>query len=314
MQPTGLSAAVDHELESLYDAQKASLWGLAYRLTGSAEDADDVLQESFKRLLETPPDHDHLGPWLVRVATNLGVDALRRRRRERYSGPWLPAAVEADDERWLASVPANAADPETRYGLLESATFAFLLAAEALRPRQRAVLILRDVFGYSAVETAAVLATSEGNVRQAHLRARRAMESYDRTAVVPTPELRHKHEDALQRFLGCLLAQDAGALEAMLAESVETMTDAGGHYTALKAPLRGRAKVARFYLRAAAERTPTEPRYEIRTVNALPAVVIELGRPVRRQAPRSVVQIQLDQDGRVNLVRAVLAPAKIRVL
>lgn len=305
---------MDSDLETLYGAQRASLWGLAYRMTGSAEDADDVVQESFARLIETPPEHEQLGPWLVRVATNLSVDALRRRRRQRYAGVWLPAAIEGDDERWLARIATDSPDPEARYSLLESATFAFLLAAEALRPRQRAVLILRDVFGYSAAETAQLLSTSEGNVRVIHLRARRTMEAYDRSPVVPTPELRRRHEAALQRFLACLLAQDSRALESMLAEGVETVTDSGGRYTALKGPLHGRSRVARFYLRAAAERVTTAPSYQIRTVNALPAVVIELGQPARRQAPLSVLQIELDPSENVIGVRAVLSPAKVRLV
>src|SRR5262249_56898558 len=140
------------------------------------------------------------------------------------------------------------------------------------------------------------------SVRVLRLRARRALEEYDRSRCVPTPELRARHRLALERFLACLLAQDARGLEDLLAESVRTATDSAGEYTALAAPLAGRARVARFYLRAALERRAGGVRSEIRLVNGLPAALVALERPVRRQAPRSLLRCELDADGRIRLV------------
>jgi RNA polymerase sigma-70 factor (ECF subfamily) len=303
------------ELAALFRAQRTRLWSLAYRITGSAEDADDVVQEAFARLAAQPagaPLRD-LGPWLARVATNLGIDALRRRRRRAYVGPWLPSPVEAPDAQ-PPEPPSESPDPEARYGLAESATYAFLVALEALSPRQRAALVLRDVLGSSARETAELLGTSEGNVRLLHLRARRALEAYDGARCIPTAELRERHRAALQRFLDCLLAHDARGLEAILAESVETVTDAAGEYTALAAPLAGRARVARLYLVAALTRREGGVRAEIRLVNGLPAAVVSVDRPVRRQAPRALLRCELDGEGRIRLVQAILAPKKLAAL
>jgi RNA polymerase sigma-70 factor (ECF subfamily) len=302
----------DAGLAALFEAQRPRLWGLAYRLTGSAEDADDVVQEAFVRLLASPPPAPplELGRWLARVATNLGIDALRRRRRRAYPGPWLPSPLETRDDP-LEAVAGEGPDPEARYGLAESATFAFLLALEALGPRQRAALLLRDVLGHSVAEAAELLGTSAGNARILHLRARRALAAYDARRCVPTPELRARHRAALERLLGCLLAQDARGLEALLAESVRTVNDAGGEYTALPLPLSGRARVARFYLRAALSRQAGGVRTEIREINGLPAAWIRLERPVRRQAPRSLLRIELDAEGRIELVHALLAPRKL---
>jgi RNA polymerase sigma-70 factor (ECF subfamily) len=285
-------------------------------MTGSAEDADDVVQEAFARLVARPPDAqvEDLGPWLRRVASNLAIDALRRRRRRAYRGPWLPSPIETSDADWLDAHASEQPGPEARYGLAESVTYAFLLALEALPPRQRAVLVLRDVLGCSAFETAGLIGASEGNVRVLHLRARRALEEYDRSRCIPTPELLAQHRDALDRFLGCLLSQDARGLEALLAESVHTVTDAAGEYTALATPMAGQARVARFYLRAAFQRRAAGTRIEVRLVNGLPAAVITLERPVRRQAPRTLLRCELDTSGRIRLVQAILAPRKLAAL
>jgi RNA polymerase sigma factor (sigma-70 family) len=299
--------------ETLFHSERQKLWGLAYRLTGTTEDADDVVQEAFARLVA----HHRESPlaatphWLSRVATNLGIDVLRRRRRRAYVGPWLPSPVDTLDAEPLDLLGSGGDDPETRYDRTESATYAFLLALEALTPRQRAVLLLRDVIGHSVGETAELLETSEGNIRILHLRARRALEEYDRNRCIPTAELRERHRTALERFLGCLAAQDAKGLEALLAESVHTVTDAAGEYTALATPLVGRARVARLYLMAALHRREGGTNNRIRLVNGLPAALVTLRQPVRRQAPRSLLRCELDDAGCIRVVHAVLAPRKL---
>ncbi len=298
--------------EALFRAQSRGLWGLAYRLTGSAEDADDVVQESFARLLASPPTRGQPPrAWLVRVATNLCLDALRRRRRRAYTGVWLPAPAEEPSEGWGECLASAAPDPEVRYGLLESASYAFLVALEELGPRQRAVLLLRDALGYSAAEVADVLGTSEGNVRVVHLRARRAMEGYDRARAPSIAELGARQRVALESFLKGLLAQDARGLEAILREDVEATTDGGGAYTALHASLRGRGRVARFFLRAALERRGGGTSAEIRLVNGLPALLVSLARPVRRQAPHTLIRCDTDEAGAIRGIHAILAPRKL---
>ncbi|MEW6269333.1 MAG: sigma-70 family RNA polymerase sigma factor [Thermodesulfobacteriota bacterium] len=303
------------ELDALYRAHRRYLWRLAYRITGDAAEADDVVQEAFARFLAGPPADlgAPLRPWLARVATNLAVDALRRRRRRGYPGAWLPAPVESGDE---ADVAENRADdasegPESRYGLRESVSFAFLLALEALTPRQRAVVVLRDVLDYSAREVAAALGASEESVRILHHRARRALAGYDRARCVPDAALAQRTRAALDALMGCLARQDARGLEALLVTDARTVTDAGGEYTALREPMVGRARVVRFLLQAALARRDGRPRVAVRSVNGLPAVVIDLTRPARRQAPRTVLRCELDAEGRIREVHAVLAPRKL---
>ena len=313
MQTTepGAAATVD----ALYRTERRRLWALAYRMTGTAEDADDVVQEAFARLVaQTEAPAGAPAHWLVRVVTNLAIDALRRRKRRAYTGPWLPGPIETPESDGLDAVPSAAPDPEARYGELESVTFAFLLALEALGPRQRAVLLLRDVMGQSARDTADALGVSEANVRVLHHRARSAMSAYDARRCVPTPALRERHRAALAAFVAALEAQDGARVEALLAESARTFTDADGAYTALAVPLEGRDRVARLYLVATLHRQQGGTRFETRVVNGLPAVLVTVEHPVRRQAPRTLLRCELDATGRIELVQAVLAPRKLAAL
>src|SRR5579859_1118474 len=130
LQPVRSAAGceIGRAVGEAFRAEERSLWGLAYRMTGSAADADDVVQETFVRAVERPPARldEPLRPWLTRVAVNLARDALRRRKRRAYVGPWLPFPLEGDAFEELVADPAPSA--EARYDLRESASFAFLVA------------------------------------------------------------------------------------------------------------------------------------------------------------------------------------------
>lgn len=297
------------EIEQAFRTRQRMLWGLCYRVTGVAADADELVQETFARAIERPPlavDEDW-HRWLVRVATNLSIDRLRARRRRAYPGSWLPSPVETPDA--LESATDQSAGVEAGYERLESVSYAFLLALEALAPKARAVLILCDVFDYPAGEVAALLGTSESNVRVLHHRARRritAMHSDPRPMREVAPETRR----VLQAFVDCMMRQDVAGIEALLTESVRTVTDGGGVYTALHAPLVGKSRVVRFHLETARRRGPIS-RFEIRNVNGLPALVIETA-PIRPQmAPCVILRCEIDRDGRIRELHSILAPRKL---
>ncbi len=199
-----MSEATQSRLDAAFEAQRPMLWGLAYRMTGSRADADDVVQDAWVRLRERPPDASRdVAPWLTRVTMNVARDRLRSRKRT-YSGPWLPEPVALAD-----ATPAS----DDRLLVRESASFAYLVALEALTPLQRAVLLLREVFELSAKETAVALDATEGGVRAALHRARRALAS-GAGAATGHAARSDAHRGAMAQLLPALFSGDLAAVEA----------------------------------------------------------------------------------------------------
>ncbi len=305
-------------LTAEFETHRGFLWSLLYRLTGNAADADDVVQETFVRAMERPPARTDLPwrPWLVQVALNLGRDLLRKRRRRGYEGPWLPSPIETAGEASPPSYEPPAPDgssPAARYDLVESVSFAFLLALEALTPAQRAVLLLRDVFDYSVRETAAALGLSEANVKTTHLRARRAMAAYERRPRLPIAVRPQQTQQALERFLGCLATGDVAGLESMLAKDVRMLSDGGGEFVAARRPVLGRDKVRRF-LFGLAQKAGAAVRVDLRALNGVPAVVVDNPAAPAQWARRTVLLLDLDAEGRIGTVYGVLATRKLTAL
>ncbi|MFO0658926.1 MAG: sigma-70 family RNA polymerase sigma factor [Polyangiaceae bacterium] len=308
------------------------LFGLCYRMTGSTTDAQDIVQETFTRALEHPPEQEHdLRPWLVRVAMNLARDAYRRRKKRSYEGPWLPALVETTDIIERGTLPVHArqdheaselpslTEPSTtegRYDLLESASYAFLVAMEALRPRERAVLLLRDVLDYSVSETAEALSLSEANVKTTLHRARKTMEGYDSTRNTHARlEAEERNREALFRFVTCLAAQDMAGVEALLAEGVRALTDGGSEFMAAKLPVLGRSKVALFYTKLTRQRSDHGiPKMQLVSLNGSPALLFEYPVSEERLASRVVLRIELDSQGKIAEIHSVLATEKLAAI
>ncbi len=294
-------------VDALYEEHRRFLWSVCYRMTGSAADADDVVQDTFVRTIQRPPDRidEPLRPWLVKVALNLACDLLRRRRRREYVGPWLPSPVQSTD----ASQSQEAVSLEVRYGLTESVSFAFLVALEVLTPVARAVLLLRDVFDYSVKETADALGLSHANVKTTHHRARRAMTVYDGARQIPTAGRLESSRSALTRFLRALEAHDVGAVEAMLADDVRTTIDGGGQFKAALRTIAGRAKVVRFYLAVAASASGGEVR--ITRLNGVASAVVHVPSPRPGGAPKFTLTTEVNREGKIAHIYVVSAEAKL---
>jgi len=300
-----------------FDEHRKFLWGICYRMTGSAADAEDIVQDTFVKALEKPPAdlEAPLRPWLVKIALNLSRDQLRRRRRREYFGPWLPSPIntEGDTPLEFDEPSANEISAMAEYDLRESVTIAFLLALEALTPAQRAVLLLRDVFDYSTAETAATVEMTESNVKVTLHRARRIMAAYNKNRVASLSKRAHELRGTLQRFLSRLAEGDVEGLKRMLAADVVLVSDGGGEINALAEPMIGRPKVLRLLTRLyEANRSVTST--SMRLVNGEPAILVARSKVKPGHASFFTMQCELNGRGRMRRLHFVFAPTKLSAL
>lgn len=298
--------------DAAYREHAKHVWAIVYRMTGSAQDADDIVQDTFVHAMarESLPE-GNLRPWLARIGINAGIDLLRQRRRRSYVGPWLPEPIDTEDDASPEASSAFEAGADAGYDLLESASFAFLLALEALAPRARAVLLLRDVFDYSVREVAGVLDMSETHVKVTHHRARRVMETYDRARCLPTREVQERTRDVLASLMASFVTRDTEAIERLLAESVRSVSDSDGKYIAARVPVVGRQKVSTFWTKTSQTGQRGGVDVAFRMLNGLPAMVVS--RSSRREGlpPHTVIMVQLDARGVVREVQSIVATAKL---
>ncbi len=221
--------APDREFRELVAPHEAALRVHCYRMLGSSHDSDDVLQETFARAWrarESLKDRAAVKPWLYRIATNACLDELSRRPRRmlppdvgpaaRAEEPLGPASEEA---LWLEPCPDAWLGPEASATLRESVALAFVAALQALSPPQRAVLLLRDVLGFSAQETADALEMSLAAANSSLHRARTAVEERLHGRAVETAEV---DEELLLRYVRAWESADLEAFVALLHDEVKT--------------------------------------------------------------------------------------------
>ncbi|MFF0488751.1 RNA polymerase subunit sigma-70 [Nocardia sp. NPDC004068] len=217
------------------EALRIPLTGYCYRLLGSAADADDAVQETLLRAYlrrdTFDPERGRLSTWVHAIATNICLDMLRsaRRRMLVWDGPtregFDPEAVLPAD-RWIEPAAdaelIEASDPAQTVVHRESVRLAFVATLQRLPPRQRAVLVLRDVLAFTAAETAAMLAVSVAAVNSALQRAR-ATVAAARPAPTDALDLDDPRDrDLLRRFVTAFEAHDVDGLAAVLCEDAET--------------------------------------------------------------------------------------------
>jgi RNA polymerase sigma-70 factor (ECF subfamily) len=281
-----------------FQGQRQRLFAIAYRLLGSATDAEDVLQDAWLRWQGV--DHaDVADPaaFLARTVTNLCLTALTsaRARREVYVGPWLPEPV----------LTGHGADPGL--GPLEDAvqresvSFALLTLLERLPPAERAAYVLREAFAYSAREVAELIGTSEANARQLHARARRHV------AVAGSREVDTAHwQDLITRFLVAARDGDLAGLEDLLTADVVSRADGGGVVHAARRPVRGRNDVARYVI-GIVHKFSEGLLPAVVEVNGVPAVALtDDGGGLR-----AVLTLQTDGE-RLTALDLVVNPEKLR--
>ena len=224
--------AGDHQaFAALTDPYRRELQLHCYRILGQVQDAEDAMQETLLsawRALESFEERSTLRSWLYRIATNRCLNMLRDsgRRPATAAGPAsTPEPTRYGEVLWLEPYPDallegivdGAAGPEARYETREAVTLAFLTALHRLPPRQRAVLVLRDVLGFSATEVAAMLDTTPTSVNSALIRARATIEEREPHDRAPLPRSAQEHE-LVARFADAFERGDVEPIVALLAE------------------------------------------------------------------------------------------------
>ena len=304
------------QLEHAFDENRGFLWALSYRMTGNAADADDVVQDTFIRTLQNPPSNtdEPLRPWLVKVAVNLSRDLLRRRRRQSYIGQWLPSPFQTENndiDISFGEIEDSSADPSERYEMLESVSFAFLLALEALPPIQRAVLLLRDVFDLNVAETADALDMTGQNVKTTHHRARRAMEEYEKRRANHRATVLQRTEAIVAQLVKFLTDHDTESAARLLSGNVRSLSDGGGEFIAAKVPVVGREKVALFLANLFKGAEKLTVASKITKINGSVAMWITVDDPPAGVAPRIAMVFEPNEYDEIERIYFVLASGKL---
>jgi RNA polymerase sigma-70 factor (ECF subfamily) len=270
-----------------FEAERPRLMAIAYRMLGSAAEAEDMVQETWLRWRARGAEPiDSPRAWLGTVVTRLCLDQLKsaRARREDYVGPWLPEPVRTDDHELDR----------------ESISMAFLVLLERLSPVERAVYLLHEVFDYSHGEVAEMVGRAEADCRQLYHRAKAHL-----TAGRPRfARSREQHQLLLGRFMDACVRGDLDGLRALLAADATAFSDGGGKVTAARRPVRGADAVARLFI-GLTRKAEIEARVELAEVNGWPALILYVD-----DHPFTVFTIETDGNLIYN-VRQVLNPEKL---
>lgn len=209
-----------------FEEVRPTLFAVAYQILGSVSEAEDAVQETWLRYATSSTEPDSLPPFLCTIVSRVSIDVLTsaRARREAYVGPWFPEPLPTDttgSPLWGTSLGS---DPAQTAELADSVSMAALVLLERLSPLERAVFVLRDVFGFDYGRIAETVGRSEAACRQLGFRARRHIE-----AGRPRFEAdRRKRSELAERFFAALQEGDIDDLRDFLAADVATINDGGG--------------------------------------------------------------------------------------
>ena len=252
--------------DAAFEAHRARLRGLAYRMLGSAADAEDIVQDAWLRWHEARATTvENTGAYLTRIATHLCLDRLKSAqvRRERYVGQWLP-------EPLLASLDHYQPGPEVAHELAHDLSFALLRTLDTLSPLERAAFLLHDVFDVDFDTIAGTLARDATACRQLASRARQHIRA-------ARPRFEAKAEDGARLVAAFVAAIARGSLEEltrMLADDAVFYSDGGGKVAAVLHPLHGGARVAKVMIGFAKAYSPDALRVAFTPVNGMAGVLI----------------------------------------
>jgi len=280
-----------------FETYRTYLFSIAYRMLGSAMDAEDLVQETYLRYQTPPPETIHsLKAYLTTILTRLCMDQLQlaHRKRELYVGPWLPEPI-------LTTETSESANPEKRVETQESISLAFLVLLEQLQPFERAVFLLREVFEYDFAEIATMLDKSEAACRRSFSRAKLHLQAH-RPRFPVSPQI---HRQLLNGYFQAVQGGDMTPLMDLLSENVTLWADAGGKLKqAALRPIVGRDAVARFSL-GTKRFWPENARVELGEVNGQAALIIRAGGQAF-----SVLSIEVEAE-HIQTIRIIANPEKL---
>lgn len=284
-----------HDKLAGFREQRPLLFSIAYRILGSVAEAEDVVQETWVRWDSTETTPAATKAFLCTIVTRVSINVLNssRVRRERYVGTWLPEPLLEDPYQ----------DPERSAELADSVSMAALLLLERLTPLERAVFVLREVFGFEYDELAEAVGRSEAACRQLVVRARRHMDEGR-----PRFEAeRSKREELAQHFLGAFKEGDVAALRDLLAADVTLVGDAGGKGPLFAEQITGADNVARLFAALVPPFLETGGSIEAHEINAQPGAIL------RDREGRVINTFAFDVlDGQIQTIRSVINPDKLR--
>jgi len=280
-----------------FETYRPYLFSLAYRMLGSALDAEDMVQETYVRYQATPPESIRsLKAFLTTILTRLCMDQLKlaRKTREVYVGPWLPEPI-------LTADTSEASNPEKRVEVQESVSLAFLVLMEQLQPFERAVFLLHEVFVYEFAEIATMLDKSESACRRSFSRARQHLRAHRPRF----PASAQSHRQLLNAYFQAVEQGELSPLVNLLSENVVLWTDGGGKaVTAALRPVSGRDAVARISI-GSKRFWPANYRVEQEEVNGEAALILRDGAQAF-----AVFTIDVEEE-QVQTVRIIVNPEKL---
>jgi RNA polymerase sigma-70 factor (ECF subfamily) len=280
-----------------FEELRPLLFAIAYRILGSVAEAEDAVQETWLRYESTPTQPTSTKAFLSAVVTRVSIDVLRsaRLRRESYVGEWFPEPLLTDPYE----------DPARSAELADSVSMAALLLLERLSPLERAVFVLREVFGFGFPEVAAAVGRSEEACRQLAVRARRHMDVGRSRFEVD----RREREELAARFFDALRDGDIDGLRELLAADVQMVGDAGGKAPAFANRIIGAANVARLLASIFPLLARVHASVEQRELNGQPGAIL------RDRDGKVVGTMALDVlDGQIQAIRSVVNPDKLEHL
>jgi RNA polymerase sigma-70 factor, ECF subfamily len=278
-----------------FEELRPLLFSIAYRILASVTEAEDAVQETWLRYARSPTQPVSVKAFLSAVVTRVSIDVLRsaRVRREEYPGPWFPEPLLSDPYQ----------DPERSAELADSVSMAALVLLERLTPLERAVFVLREVFGFSFPEIASAVDRSEAACRQLAVRARRHMD-----AGRPRFSASRRERDELSsRFFDALREGDVDGLRELLAADVQLVGDSGGKAPTLARTIIGADKVARVFAAVFPGLARVDVSMEPRELNGQPGAIF------RDRDGGVLLAVTLDVlDGQIQMIRSVSNPDKLR--